>query len=222
MSLILIDKLDEFEVVRDQIAAILVNEVANQKLLAAAASQDPALWDLKVYSERSNPWERWIDPDNSDDVPIVNVRYDDTTFVPGGSNIMERQKGEATYHIDVFARGAAADDELGPGHQPGDLAAALTCHRALRLVRNILMAAENTYLQLRTRVGRRWIQSVTVFQPQIDNRAVEQVVGARITLRVDINEFSPQTQPETLELLSATVRRTEDGQIVLVAEYDYT
>ena len=84
------------------------------------------------------------------------------------------------------------------------------------------MAAEYTYLGLRGTVWRRWPQSITVFQPQIDGRPVSHVVGARIALRAEFNEFAPQVTPETLELLTVNMKRTEDGEIVLAANYDYT
>lgn len=42
----LIDKQDSVEIIRDQIAAILVQEIANQQALAIADSKDPALWTL--------------------------------------------------------------------------------------------------------------------------------------------------------------------------------
>ena len=61
MSLIpdLIDKEDTFEIVRNQIALILANESASQVALATTAGKpDPNLWALKVYTERSNPWEQ--------------------------------------------------------------------------------------------------------------------------------------------------------------------
>ena len=56
----LIDKQDNFEIVRDQIAAILVNEVASQMALATAEAKDPEDWNLQIFTERSNPWEKWL------------------------------------------------------------------------------------------------------------------------------------------------------------------
>ena len=84
------------------------------------------------------------------------------------------------------------------------------------------MAAEYTYLGLQGLVWQRWPQSITVFQPQLDGRQMQQIVGARLALRVVFNEFSPQVEAETLELLSVDVIRAEDGEIVLEADYDYT
>jgi hypothetical protein len=216
----LIDKHDTFEVVRDQIAAILATEVASQMALATAAAKDPDDWKLRIFSERSNPWEQLLN-EQTDRSPIVNVWYDNSGFNQSASNVVERQATEAVYNIDCYGYGMSSDDPTG-GHTPGDKEAALEVHRALRLVRNILMAADYTYLGLRKTVWKRWPQSVTVFQPQLDGRSVEQVVGARMAFRVTFNEFSPQVAENVLELVSTNVKRTEDGEIVINADYDYT
>ena len=217
----LIDKQDNFEVIRDQIVAILVTEIAEQQVLAAAAAKDPDDWKLRVFAERSNPWEQYLNDPASDPSPIVNVWYDNSNFDQSGSNISERQKTDGIFNIDCYGYGVSEDDG-GTGHKPGDREAAYEVQKALRLVRNILMAAEYTYLGLRGLVWQRWPQSITVFQPQIDGRQVQQIVGARVAFRVVFNEFSPQVVAETLEYLSVDVKRAEDGEIVLEADYDYT
>ena len=75
----------------------------------------------------------------------------------------------------------------GGGHEAGDASSALEAQRAVRLVRNILMAADNTYLGFDRRNGflwKRWIGNIQFFQPDIDGRYVQNVTGARIALNV--------------------------------------
>lgn len=216
MALDLIDKQDNFEIIRDQIAAILVTEIANQMSLAPT----PADYKLRVYTERSLPWEVYLEG-VTDFSPIVNVWFDNINFDQSKSNIVERQAGVAAYNIDCYGYAEASDDGA-TGFIAGDQGAALEAHRAIRLVRNILMAAENTYLQARGLVWQRWIRDIRIFQPQIPNVAAERVQAGRIALDVTFNEFSPQITPETLELLSVQVERQEDGQVVINADYDYT
>lgn len=217
MALELIDKQDNFEVIRDQIAAILVTEVANQMLLATT----PADYKLRIYSERSNPWETYLNT-VTDSSPLVNIWFDNINFMQDKSNIMERQAGRATYNVDCYGY-AASEDISGGGHIAADEKAALEVQRAIRLTRNILMAAENTYLQARGLVWQRWIRDITVFQPpSITGNQVQRVQGGRIKLEVLFNEFSPQYTPEELELLTVTVQRDYDGQIILNTNYDYT
>lgn len=218
----LIDKQDNFEIIRDQIAAILAMELANQQNLAGDAGKPREDWKLRVFTERSNPWEQWLNRTSETDLtPLVNVWYDNGNFPEARGNVVERQAHEAIYNIDCYAIGISADDP-GGGHTPGDKEAAFEVQRALRLVRNILMAAVNTYLQMRGTVWQRWIQSMTIFPPELENVAMQQVMGSRIALRVTFNEFAPQVTPEELELISVDVKRTEDGEIVLEADYDFT
>lgn len=216
----LIDKQDTFEIIRDQIAAILATETASQMALATAAGKDPLDWKMRIFTERSNPWEQWLN-EQTDKSPIVNVWYDNSSFDPAVSNIVERQGTEAIFNIDCYGYGVSSDDGA-TGHIPGDREAALTVQKALRLTRNILMAAEYAYLGLRGTVWQRWPQSINIFQPPIDGRQAQQVVGARIAFRVKFNEFSPQFNLNVVELVSINVLRTEDGEIVAEADYDYT
>ncbi|MCK5236244.1 MAG: hypothetical protein KAR06_04585 [Deltaproteobacteria bacterium] len=218
----LIDKQDNFEVVRDEIAAILFFEIKNQMAKAIVAKKPPEEWKLRIFTERSNPWEQFLDITPETDLsPLVNIWYDNGNFPEGKGNVVERQVHEATYNLDCYAYGVSADDP-GGGHKPGDKEAALEVQRTVRLVRNILMAAVNTYLQLQGTVWQRWVQSITIFQPELEGVPAQQIHGARIALRVTFNEFSPQVTPEILELVSVDVKRVEDGQIVLKADYDYT
>lgn len=217
----LIDKQDTVEIVRDQIAAILAIETAAQVALATTAGKpDPNEWKLRIYQERANPWEN-LPSKTADKSPIVNVWWDSSNFEMSASNISERQKSSTIINIDCYGYGKSADDG-GTGHIAGDQKAAETVQRAVRLVRNILMAAEYTYLGLRGTVWRRWIDSISMMQPQQDNQNVHHVVAARLAFRVEFNEFSPQVPPETLDLLTVDVQRTEDNQIVFEADYDFT
>ena len=213
----LIDKQDTFEIKRDQIVAILATEIAEQQILAAG-EPDPELWKLRIFSERSNPWEQFLNPD-PDPSPLVNVWYGSSAFDKGASNIVERQGATGTFNIDCYGYGKSADDGA-TGHLPGDREAALAVHRAVRLVRNILMSAPYTYLALRGTVWRRWPSAVTVFQPEMDRAPIPNIIGARLAFEVEFSEFSPQTTEEVLEVVSVTV--TEDGEVVVEADYEST
>lgn len=221
MALELIDKQDAMEVIRDQIALILATEIANQKVLAAAAAKDPALWDVKIYTERSNPWEQFLNDPENNNTPLANVYFDTETFDLKRSNVVETQTANGIFNIDVYGYGIASED--GAGQKVSDKEAALEVQRAIRLIRNIIMAAENTYLQLpRGSAWDRMPQSITVFQPQIDGRAIQKVLGARLALNVSYNELSPQIQGNALDYLAVDVKRSFDGQIIVEADYDYT
>lgn len=209
----LIDKRDNVEIIRDQIAAILVVELAHQKLLSGNLPYP------SVFIERSAPWGQFIEA-TAAMPPIINVWFDSSSFDASTSNVTERQKCEAVFNIDCYGAAVSQDDgNPTGGHQPGDLQAALEAQRAVRLARNILMAGHYTYLGLRGLVWKRFPQTINMFQPQLDFRGVQRIVGARLALGVAFNEFSPQVQGEPLETLMIEVLRTETGQLYLRAEY---
>ena len=214
---------DSSEIVRDQIAAILLTESTNQQALALAAvpPANPDDYKLRVFVERTNPWAEWIEsPEEEPErrIPIVNIWVDSINYEMGASNVVERQKAAVIYNIDVYGYGLSEDDPSG-GHSVSDEASAIECQRAARLCRRILMAATYTYLDLRGMVWRRWPQNMTFFQPQIDARPVSRVQGARIAFQVEMSEWSPQVTGLPLETLVATVKRSPSGEIYFVAEY---
>lgn len=213
----LIDKLDTFEIVRDKIAVILADESAMQVQLATTAGKpDPTQWALKVYTERATPWDN-----NSDDEVIVNVWFDTTSVDESASNSVRNQTMRGTFNIDVIGFAASKPDGSG-GHVAGDAQAALNAQRGLRLVRNIIMASTYTYLDLRGMVGQRMPQSISAFQPQLNGKPTLHAVGTRLAMGVRYEEFAPQYEPATLQELSVTIERAEDGSVLAELEYDYT
>lgn len=219
----LIDKNDSFEIVRDQIAQILADNSAAQEALAIADGKNPDDWKLRVYAERSNPWETVLNSDDTetpDRSPIINVWYNSGSFPQLTGDTVEKQKCEGIFNVDVYGFGVSSNDPAG-GHVPGDKNAALEAHRATKFVRNILMAAQNTYLQLRGLVWFRWIQSVDMFQPEQDAAAAQKIQAARLALRVDFTEWAPQFEGNPLETVNVDVKRGPDGLILATARYEY-
>jgi hypothetical protein len=214
--LALIDKTDNVELVRDQVAAILKLELAHQQTLAP-----PGVLMPRVFVERSRPWGEFLSAPASA-APIVNVWLDNANYDGSASNTVERQRADTIINVDCYGYGASVDDgNPAGGHTPGDLTAALESQRAVRLARNVLMSSHYTYLGMRGVVGKRWPQSLTFFQPQLDDRAAQCVHGARLALMVQCNEFSPQYEGEVLELISLEVKRTETGEILFEGEYPH-
>ena len=219
----LIDKQDSFEIIRDEIAAILLIEKENQKTLAKEVGKDKDLWDFDVYTERSLPWELIEDADGKiiKQVPLVNVFFDQFAPNDQASNTVDRQLNTGQFQIDCVSakntkrlqnRSLVSGDEL----------AARDAQRILKLVRNILMSSVYTYLGLRGVVTKRMIQSATIFQPNINDKPAQRVMVARIQLNVEYYEFSPQAIPVELELVSAQCTRAEDGLIYFENDFDYT
>lgn len=220
----LIDKQDTIEIVRDKIAQILADEVASQMALAAAASKDPQDWALKIYTERSNPIEAWLavsTPDvlsSVDPTPIINVAVDTESFDTGASNVVSFQKAAGFFNIDCYGLGVAGDDGNG-GHIAGDEAAAREAMRAVRLVRNILMAANYVLLELQGIVTYRMTQSITNFVPTQGVNTVQDVQAVRLVLEVHYCETSEQIDGEPLDCIHVDFKRAVDGAVLAQAEY---
>jgi hypothetical protein len=219
----LINKQDNFEIVRDQIGAILTLESIEQQRLAVLATLDPADYKLEVYLERSNPYEKWLnnlDLDKAESCPIISVWYDSSTMDLGKSNMIDRQMYEATYNIDCYGYGISK--ATTDGHDAGDEVSAKECQRAVRLVRNILMSANYRFLGLQGTVWDRWVASINMFQPNSDLPNVQKISASRLAFRVNFSEFAPQITPEDLELLSVDINRASDGMLYAEADYDLT
>ena len=206
----LLTRRDNVQIVRDQVAAILKLELDNQVVLGLPG---PA---PRVFVERSRPWGALVEAP-ARTAPIINVWFDTASFEGSASNIVERQRCDATFNIDCYA--FAGSSEKDDGHSPADEAAALACQDVLRLVRQILMSAHYTYLGMRGVVGKRWPQTLSMFAPTIDQRATHHVVAGRLALLVWFNEFSPQVEGEVLETLSVEVKRHATGEVLLLAQY---
>ncbi len=216
----LIEGQDTFELIRDQLAAIIAWESEAQQALATAASEDPAAWKLRVFLERMNPWAEFIDdPKQADATPLVNVTWNQLTPEMGASSVVNGGKCVGLYNIDCYGYGISKDVQDG-GHIPGDEAAGIEAARVVRLVRRILLAGHYTYLGLpRRTVWRRWLQSVTALNPPIGERAVQHVVCARMVFAIDFSETSPQVQGHPLEVLALQVKRASDGHLYFAAQY---
>ncbi len=84
------------------------------------------------------------------------------------------------------------------------------------------MSAEYRHLGLQGVVGSRWPRSITKFQPAQGEQAIQNIVGARLALNTNFNEFSPQFETVILEGVSTEIRRdTVTGEILAQVEVNY-
>lgn len=215
----LIDKQDTSEIVRDQIGAILKSEADNQRDLAEQMGEDPSQWTFRTFVERSNPWAEFLDA-TEPQPPIVNVTLENCAYSMSTSTITGDFTGtSAMFNIDCYGHGMSSDDPTEPGHVAGDKMSAFEAQRCARFVRNILSSAEYAYLGMRKTVHRRWLEGLSIYTPGLEGRELQQVVAARLALRVEFNEYAPQHEGMPLELISATVKRKRTGEIYFVGEY---
>ena len=220
MPLELIDKKDNWELIRDEIASILAVETVNQQAKADDAGKNPELWKFRVFIERSRPWEMLSETDIAL-TPIVNVWFDTLSFDPSASSTTSPQQSDGTiYNIDILAA-AVTEKSLGDGHKSADKTATLDCQRIVRLVRNILFSipansqapGDNYYfLNLPGVVGGRRIQAINSFQADHDKHALG-VAAARIVFAVRHIETSLEGPYEDFELLQMQTVFNETGEV---------
>lgn len=218
----LINKQDSFEIIRDQIAAILEIEKENQKVLAGPSADD---YDFKVYIEKFHPWELLIDS-NGDligDTKLANVFFDTTS-----QNSSQTSQASQTHVYDgiinIDCYGAKITEEISEGtHNAGDELTARESQRVARLARNIL--AYNEYypkLALSGIVNNFTIKQLNSLQPNIQDRPSSNIMVTRIMLQINYNEFNFATVPATLGLLTSKCTRAEDGSLYFQTDFDYT
>lgn len=172
---------DNIEVIRDQIAALLVLDLQKQKELAEEAS-DPnsADYDVAVYVENNDPLQ-YVDNETpeSNPFPCVNVSLDSVDG-SGGTASVNKQTMTAQFFIDCYATGnTESTEDFGTK-------AALKAWKTARLVRRILRSEPNTYLRLRGVVGKVSFK-FQAGEPNGSQSAIR-VKMVRITLSVDYVE----------------------------------
>jgi len=222
----LIDKKDNWEICRDEIAAILARETLSQQALAQAAGKNPDLWKFDVLIEKTRPFES-LDDDDFPVFPLVNISFESLTNADRESQPALVQIADpAVYNIDIWAIEINVK-KSGTGYQSADRQAVLSCQRIVRLVRNILYSVpadsivagdDYTYLNLRGIVGYRKIRSINMFEPKYDQQGVT-VSTARIQLEVKLRENSLEGPYHNLELLQAQTTVDPDG--IVNFQFDY-
>lgn len=217
----LINTVDAFERVRARIADILATETASQQQLAEQEGEDPRQWALRVFEERAGVWSDFLTADHSttgplDVPPVVNVRFEAESLIGGASNALRKQEYDARFTVDCYGYGAASAD--GSGHLPGDRRAALEAQRAVRLVRNILMASEYVALRMRGVVGRHAVTSVQAVE--LDPETSIRVAMLRMVLEVRLSETSPQATAAPIGGIDAALVRDPTGEVIVRASWN--
>lgn len=213
----LLDAEDAMEVVRDQLAGILLTELPLQQAFAVTAGKDPLDWTMDVQLERSNPLERWMDAApglTAETVPVINISLESATldqsrsYTPGGL-----QRYDAIYMIDVISRGITTD--VPGGHIPADLDAHLRVHRGVRLVRQILTATIYKRLQLPDIVlGFPHFSNFEYGDPTPEDVQLGfDVWSGRGRFTVPLNEVSPKSESVVLDFIRITLN--DEGGLIL-------
>jgi hypothetical protein len=155
-----------FEIVSEQVGAILAVELANQRTL------QNLLNNHEVYHERTSPY------DKSEDV-MINVMFDNVNFE---GRTQASAHGPEIINVDVFANSPSRQGERGDG------LAALLIKKYAGMCRYILDSTKyNTLLLPQGTVSGVNVESVQMYD--IENpQDAKNVRMARLAYRVRINE----------------------------------
>jgi hypothetical protein len=227
----LITGVDTSEIIGDRIAEILVDELANQVVLATAAGPpvDPLDYAANVYRERWRPWEQWLNNEDNARLPfVVNVTQISQHLDQSRSNNAQRQSFTGVYNLDIYAGGRAQAD--GTGQILADEDAKKQRSLAARLVRKSLSAPGHIYLRDAPPVGKKTREFVSgsrfpdfeFFPEAVEDLPAQSVKALRAAFEVDYNEFNPQSVGEVLELssLDLCTKDPVTGLVKLAAEVD--
>lgn len=188
---ILIDKKDNFELVKYKIASILKSELENQKKLAKEKSH---LYDIKVFVDKINPLSIYSETRTQNEkgqLPIINIIFDSDDLTQDGSGNIGRQKVKGTFYIDCYA---FKNKEFG---KDGDEEASKEADRIGTIARNILMFDNYIVLDMKKIVVRRYVTKREKMSNQ--NASAENVAAMRLILEVEYLEESVKNQTYTLE-----------------------
>lgn len=192
---VLIDKKDNFELIKYKIASIIKSELENQKKLAREISEDKAKnYDIKVFIDKVNPLSIYSESQTQNEkgqLPIVNITFDGDDLTLDGSSNIGQQKVRGTYYIDCYAfKNKKAGKE-------GDEEVSREADRIGTIIRNILMFDNYIVLDMQGIVVRRY---VTKREKMINqNSSAENVSAMRLIFEVEYFEESVRNQTYTLE-----------------------
>jgi hypothetical protein len=212
----LIEDPDGFEIVRNAIGQILVEEMASQKQQAIDKAIDPTPWDIPVFLERSHPWDVLNAGVSSS---LINVWYDNSNTEGAKSNSVNQQS-QSVFNVECIA--SVRTKETETGQLSGDEATQLEVHRIARVVRQLIMHPKWITLGLSNVVGRRWMGTRQAFQPNSGQLPVNNVSACRIQFYASHLETVPFEELTTAEQALVTVYEDpEHENIKYQALYDW-
>lgn len=199
-----LDKPDTIELVREQVAAILYQEMANQYTMAVE-DEDPVADDYltTVFVENDEPLN-FVESDNPL-FPLINVSIDQEQRASTDSSAsVNYRKSKGTILIDCYQTGNL--DGKFAGRK-----ATIKAWKLARCARAILESDEYTYLKLRGLVTGHEVARRQAFVPDMQNSALK-VVVVRLELEVTYDQASPVTTGPDLEIITIKIE-DETGQV---------
>lgn len=234
----LIDEQLYSELIRDMIAAILITERDNQKALALADDKDVSLWDFDVVKEQSMPVLMSVMTEESESqepprTSVVNVWLESLNENGDTTDNTWQYGYDLSINVDILS--SKRSKRTSTGYEHGDTLTAYELQRTIKLVHKILLAGSYRFLNMQRVVLNRKLVSITTFQPDINDRPLERILGARLKFIIQTHEYTPQILPadppsgisapsyndETLDESVVTIA-DDAGNTLVICNYDQT
>lgn len=180
-----------FELIRDRIAEILSNEIANQATL-----EGHELWteNIFVWLERTAPFDRA-------ELPCINVSMSSGEF--DNYKATGDNDGNYQFDIDVFTKSTYSTTDNG------DTRSTVLLHRILGVCKTILTNEQYKTLGFESKfIGNRNVASIQIADPNSMRREneTESIRLGRLSFRVRCNETNITAVPTNLSSYATTVR----------------
>lgn len=184
-----------YEIVRDQIGAIIKDEIANQEILQPS---EEALKSVRVFVDRL------VIP-NKSELPLINVFLDTGSF---NNQDVEAQDGVYIFNIDFYVKSKSSSND-----SRGDTKSLRNLQRLIGVVRSIIQSAK--YLRLgfdAPSVLHRSIKSILISDPTLSQDG-SNISQGRLTLEVRLVEDAEMFEGALLLGATTTVKlfETESG-----------
>jgi hypothetical protein len=218
MSIKLLTQLVPFssntQLVINKIAEILIYELENQQKMAALIGNDADDYNIRVYTDRSDPLDQFKD----DKTALVNVELADNIVDLKATAIYGRQHESVTINLYIYALGQAR--ETTTGHIPADYDASQKVKKVRNVINRILRADINSNLQLnRHIVNSVIIDSAQYLTPDFNNREYGSIVAMRIALRCNVIEEPLINFGVKLESIVIDIEKDTTGRVYTTLEY---
>ena len=211
---------DTSEKVRDALTVILAQNVQEQKRLCEVAGVPPEEWDVRVYQERANPLQFFMQ-DSDRPVAAINVWYEGSAFDISKSQKFGKQATGGAFNIDVVGYGVSQDG-ADSTHVPGDEAAAKAAQKIAKFVRVVLDSPINKGLGLPVgAVQRQWVASITMSEPQNNGDSAVHAIAARVRFEAAFFEFAPDAPENPICDFRVDILRASDGAILAQSRFNY-
>ena len=216
------------ELVRDQIALIIITELPKQKAIAVdlAANQPATLQGIQaqtdldngVYDIINNIFTEKGTQFTEKQLPGINIVYGNSGYSATEGDNINQQVSNSNYAIGVHFEGI--HEQTGDVIKKGDEKAARVTARTLGLLRGILMSGQYKTLgdEFKGIIWKRRVTSLDVLQPDYQEINGRHGIVGLLNMEVKFSEIGPAIDgvqlAATINNIRVKLRTDDDGKVI--------